>query len=109
MKILVKYSNYLLDEQVKEQIIESGNKIFFANTTEKAIRILDDYNIDEVFIEINSLEQVNFVEFVNKYYPQIKVFITTDDYNESILKTIKKGLFSVLKEPLTLQTIISKT
>lgn len=107
MNVLVKHSNSYINTHLEDLIQDSGNVIFFANTTEKAIRILNDNKIEKIFVELNMLEEVNFIEYVNKYFPDINVLVTTNKYNNTILQTIKSGLFSVIKEPLNLKTILS--
>jgi len=107
MNVLVKYSNKYIDEHLEDLIQKSDNTIFFANTVEKAIRVLNDNNIEKIFVEIDILEEVNFIEYVNEYFPNIQVLITTNTYNKSILEVVKQGVFAIIKEPLNLKTILS--
>ena len=107
MNVLVKYSNNYIDEHLEDLIQKSDNTIFFANTVEKAIRVLNDNKIEKIFVEINMLEEVNLIEYVNKYFPNVQVLITTNTYNESILEVIKQGIFAIIREPLNLKTILS--
>ena len=107
MNILVKYSNSYISEYLGVLTQELDNTVFFANTTEEAIHILNEKKIDKVFLELSYLEEVNFIEYVNKYFPTISVLVTTNSYNENLLEAIRNGIFAIIKKPLNLKTILS--
>ncbi len=104
MNVLVKYNT---KEPVDDLIQDSNKNIFFATSTEEAIRILNERKIDKIFMELNILEEINFIEYVNKYFPTVKILIITNTYNENLLEAIKNGMYSILKEPLNIKTILS--
>ena len=107
MNILIKYNNDYLNNNLKDLKLGLSNKLFSAKTNEEAIKIINKQNIEKVFIEIKVIEEVNFVGYINKYFPKIKVVIITNSHNENILSAINRGSFAIIREPFTLKKILS--
>ena len=107
MNVLVKYNINYMKEPVDDWIQDSNKNIFFAHTIEETIQILNENKIDKIFMELNNIEEINFIEYVNKYFPKTKILVITNEYNENLLEAIKRGMFSILKEPLNIKTILS--
>ncbi len=108
MNILVKYRNEYIKNNLKELKLGNFDEIFLTNKEEKAIKIINEHDISKVIIEIDDLEEVNFLAYVNKYFPKVKVTILTDTYNEHIFSAIKEGIFAILEQPWNFRKIFAE-
>jgi DNA-binding NtrC family response regulator len=108
MNILLKYNNEYLQSNLEDFVPESVNKVFSVNNTEDAVKIINEKGIEKVLLEIDELEEVNFLSYVNKYFPDIEVVIITNSINENIFSAIKNGMFALMKRPLDLNRLLAE-
>ena len=107
MSILVKYRTEYIKNNLRELKLGNFNEIFLTNREDNAIRIINEQKITKVILEIDDLEEVNLLAYINKYFPQVKVVILTDSCNEHIFSAIKKGIFDILERPWNLKEIFA--
>ena len=108
MNILIKYKNGDLDYNLRDFEKDSQNSFFLAKNHEKAITILNENIIDKAILEIDALDEINLLDYINNYFPDIPVVIIADRKNENILSTIKRGIFAIMEKPFNLKQILAE-
>ena len=109
MKRQVLFIGYetILQEEIKEFLEELDCQAWFANTTEKSIRILDENPVETVILSLQKLGDAAILRYINLHFPGIKVLISANNEFEDIIEVLKKGKFSLLPEQLKLKELSS--
>jgi hypothetical protein len=102
MNVLIKTASPFVAAEVKDSYGGSDTQIFYAVNTEHAIVILNENKINKVILEIASIDEVNLLGHINKYYKNTETLIITNSRFSELFKIIKGSNFSVYKEPLNL-------
>lgn len=75
---------------------------YFANSTEQAIRALDNHTFASVVLNMQKLADAAILRYINLHKPEIKVLITTSEEFDNIINIFSNGHFRVVKTPLRL-------
>jgi len=105
LNLLIKADNDHLLNELKESFSEKNTKIFSATSIDESISVLYENNIDEVILEIMSLNEVNLLDHINRYYKNTKIHLITSKKLETFFKTIRNSNFSILKNPLNFSNL----
>jgi len=105
LNILIKSKNEYLAEAITERFGDRSNHFFSAPSFSKAISVLNDNKIDKVVMELNSINEINLLEYINKYYKNIKILLIANNEIEELLTVARNGEYSVSQQPFDLNGI----
>jgi DNA-binding NtrC family response regulator len=94
--------NSSLREEVRDFIRDHDGIVHFADTTRGSIRILEDFPIDLVILNMHQILDAGILRYINLNYPGIKVYVYGKKEFDEIIKIFNKGHFSLLQQPLSL-------
>ena len=89
-----------LQEEIREFIKERGDDALFCDSTEQAIKTLDNNTVNTVSLSIRTLTDAAILKYINQYYPDIHVLISATREFDEIIDAFNKGHYSMLKQPL---------
>lgn len=104
--LFIGYESFLKDE-IKEFITNYKGEVYFANSTEQSIHLLEKYSIDIVVLALHRVGDAAVLKYINQYFPNVKVLIKATDEFDSIIKILNKGTYSYLSNPFKLKELSS--
>jgi len=102
MKILFFNSNRFIEDELREFVSDMDGEIFFADTPEKAVTILNTCSVDIFFLEVIGIAEISLLKYANEYFKNIRIMLITDQYIENAINTFRKGEFELMREPFEL-------
>ena len=111
MNVLVMSSKKYFRDEMAEFFQTENIKLFSADTLESAIDILFKDKIDIFLFNIDSLEEIELLRYINKYYQTIEVIILTNNFLHNAISILRTGHYRLMNNPFKIQelkTLIQK-
>ena len=77
----------------------------FAVSTDMAIQMLEAEPISAVVLKIRQLNDAAILQYINRYYPEIKVLVSAGQRFDNIINIFSRGNFKLLHQPLKLKEL----
>jgi hypothetical protein len=102
--LFIGYESSMYDE-IADFIHERDGDVFFSDSIEQSIHVLDEAPIDTVILTLHKLGDAAILKYINQYYPDVKVLISASKEYDDIIHVFNIGKFSLLREPLKLKEL----
>ncbi len=99
MNILFIHQDPDFQEEINEYLNLDQGEIFFANTTEEAIRILNNYEIYLVVLQIRNLRDAAVLRYINENYQHLEVLVLASKEYDDIISVFSKGRYKLSRQP----------
>jgi DNA-binding NtrC family response regulator len=106
MNILVRYIHDIMNSSLNDLKSVTENNIFLTNSDSQAIKILNENEIEKIILELDNVSEISFLDYINKYFPEIPVVVITDNRNETILSVIRQSIFNIIEKPFDLEKLL---
>jgi len=88
--------------ELNEFLETQDYKVYSAESDLEAVRILNDTNINEVVVHFTKIMNIGLINYINHHFPNISLFLVTNNYVEQAISVIKNCACEILHEPFTL-------
>jgi len=105
MNVLVMSSKKYFRDEIAEFFQTENIKLFSADTLESAIDILFKIKIDIFLFNIDSLEEIELLRYINKYYQTIEVIILTNNFLHNAISILRTGHYRLMNNPFKFQEL----
>jgi len=104
--LFIGYENNLRDE-IRDFIHGYDGVAHFADSTEQSIHILERNKIDIVVLSLHRIGDAAILNYIDLYFPEIKVLIKATHEFDTIFQILNKGNYSMISDPFKLKELIS--
>jgi hypothetical protein len=104
--LFIGYENNLKDE-IRDFIYGYDGEALFADSTEHAIHMLEKNKVDVVVLALHRIGDAAILNYINLYFPKIKVLIKATHEFDTIFQILNKGNYSLISDPMKLKELIS--
>jgi len=105
MNILLAKSLPLETAELIEFFQSRGNSVYIANDSKAVYMMLSLYSIDLVYFDARMIEDFNLIAYINQYYPDTKVIVSSEASLCNAVTNVREGIFSTLKRPFHLKQL----
>lgn len=94
-----------LEPELLDYAHDKLSEAHFAHSDEQAINILGRYEINAVIITLRKPGDAAIMNYINKYYKDIRLLVTVSKALSDLIKVFSEGNYSVLTEPFKLKDL----
>ena len=105
MKVLIFSAKKYFREEVRDFFQSEKIELLSAHSLEEAIDIFFKNKIDIFLFNIDSLEEVELLRYINKYYQEVKVFILTNNFLHNAISILRNGNYRLVENPFKIQEL----
>lgn len=87
-----------MEVEIQEYLSFHKRTGFFARNTEQSIRILNNYVISLVVLQINNLRDAAILKYINENYKHLEVLIMASKEYDDIISIFSKGRYKLSRQ-----------
>ncbi len=91
--------------EIVEFLKERDGQAWFSDSTDRSIRMLEEQAMDTVVLNMRKLVDAAILKYLNQYYPDIKILISTSDEFENIINVLTHSSYHLLRQPFKLKEL----
>lgn len=92
-------------EEIREFIAGHEGEVLFAESTDRAIRILDEHPVTTVVLRMQKLTDAAILRYINLHKPGIGVVVTASEEFDHIINVFSNGQFKVMPHHHSLEEL----
>ncbi len=98
-----------IESEIRNEIIDYSHsasaEAVFAGGFREAVYHLDRMSFNRVVLRLTHLADAAILKYINNYFGDIEVVVTTTRENEEVLEVLNKSKFSVIGYPFHLRDL----
>jgi len=95
MKILIYCKNESLIDGILEKQKIPIDSVLIANNPHKAVSLLYSHQIEKIFIEVSSIQDLKIINYINKKQMKTKISLIGENIYREIIPLIKESNFEL--------------
>jgi DNA-binding response OmpR family regulator len=94
-----------LREEIREFLKEREGEVFFSDTVDGTIRIMDSEDIETVILNMKRLEDAAILRYININYQEARVLIMPARQLQDVIPALAAGRYEIISEPFRLEEL----
>lgn len=82
-------------------------KVFSTNCPREVCPMLNELSIDQVFFNMENLEEFTIIRYINEHFPQIRVVVILESSLNNAIENVRCGDYETIQRPFHLHELMS--